>query len=271
MFIDRRPAVLGSVLIISLLLTACAAPTASPTVQPALSTGADAVWHLVVIGDSTLWGLARALATQIEQDVGVTVVKQDFALGGLSAGAVLQAIETGQASNPKLKELPPLLSDADVVVMFVNPEDSVDPDKPLDFQGCFRFKPPVSCPPESFEQYTADLQAIWSAIIEARAGQPTILRAIDIYNPVVSRWVKYDQFEACDMCWSNQSNAVRLAAEALGIPYLSRYDAFNGTSHTEDPREKGFIISDGVHPSDKASRFTAELLAEMGYEPVVEP
>jgi hypothetical protein len=271
MLFDRRPAVLGSVLIVSLLLITCTTPATSPTPQPALSAGGDAVWHLVVIGDSTLWGLARAFAAQIEQDLGVIVVKHDFALGGLSAGAVLQAIGTGEASNPKLKGLPPLLSDADVVVMFVNPEDSVDPDKPLDFEGCFGFKPLVSCPPESFEQYTADLQAIWSAIIEARDGQPTILRATDFYNPVVSRWLKYDQFKECDVCWSNQSNAVRLAAEALGIPFLSRYEAFNGTSHTEDPREKGFVISDGVHPSDKASRYTAELLAEMGYEPVVEP
>ena len=67
------------------------------------------------------------------------------------------------------------------------------------------------------------------------------------------------------------SNASRLAAEAHGIPFLSRLDAFNGPNHDEDPRKKGYIVSDGEHPSDLAGQFTAELLSTMGYEPVLEP
>jgi predicted esterase len=242
-----------------------------PTSQPALPLGPDAVWHLIVIGDSSLWGLTKAFAAQIEKDVGVDVVEESFVVGGLSAGAVLQALETGESPEPKLKELPAALGDAEIVVMFVNPLDSVDPDKPLDFDGCFGFRPPTACPPESFEKYTADMQAIWAAIIAARAGQPTVLRATDIYNPLVSRWLKYDQFEACDVCWTHMSDAARLAAEAYDIPFLSRYDAFNGATHVEDPREKGYTISDGEHPSDLASRYTAELLSQMGYEPVTGP
>jgi hypothetical protein len=65
--------------------------------------------------------------------------------------------------------------------------------------------------------------------------------------------------------------AVRMAAEAQNIPFLSRYDDFNGADHGEDPREKGYIRSDGEHPSALASRYTAELLSEMGYEPVTLP
>jgi hypothetical protein len=36
----------------------------------------------------------------------------------------------------------------------------------------------------------------------------------------------------------------------------------------EDPREKGFIVSDGEHLSDLAGDFTAGLLKEIGYDPV---
>ena len=144
---NRKPTFIAFLFSVSLLFSACAAPTPVPTSQSALPTGPDAVWHLVVIGDSSLWGLTKAFAAQIEKDVGVKVMDESFALGGLSAGAVLQALETGQSSNPKLGNLPDALSDADVVVMFVNPLDSIDPEKPLDFEGCFGFKAPASCPP----------------------------------------------------------------------------------------------------------------------------
>jgi len=115
------------------------------------------------------------------------------------------------------------------------------------------------------------MKAIWAKILELRAGQPTILRATDIYNPLVSPWNEHDVFEACTVCWGNMSNAARLAAEAYDIPFLSRYDAFNGVNHNEDPREKGYIRSDGEHPSTLAGQYTADLLSQMGYEPVSPP
>ncbi len=241
---------------------------APPTPTPEMPKGPDAVWHLVVIGDSSLGGLGQAFASQIEKDVGVKVLREDFVLSGLSAGTVLRVLEAG-AAVAGLRRLPDALGDAEVVVMFVNPLDSVDPEKPLDFRGCFAYLEPGSCNPEAFEKYTADVKAIWGRILELRAGQPTILRATDIYNPVVSPWNEHGVFEACTECWENQSNAARLAAEAYDIPFLSRYDAFNGADHKEDPREKGYIVSDGEHPSELAAQFTAELLSKMGYEPML--
>jgi hypothetical protein len=73
------------------------------------------------------------------------------------------------------------------------------------------------------------------------------------------------------LCWQALSAAARSAAEAYNIPLLSRYDAFNGPDHTEDSREKGYIVSDGEYPSDLAAQYSAELLSRMGYEPVPEP
>ncbi len=155
--------------------------------------------------------------------------------------------------------------------MFVNPFDSVEPGNPLDLESCFASRPPASCGPESFEQYTADLKALWAEILALRGGKPTILRATDIYNPLASPWREAGVFEACTECWQNMSNAARLAAEAHNIPFLSRFDAFNGPNHDEDPREKGYIRGDGEHPTDLAGQFAAELLSQMGYEPVSPP
>jgi hypothetical protein len=51
-------------------------------------------------------------------------------------------------------------------------------------------------------------------------------------------------------------------------PDLSRHDAFNKPDHEQDPRENGYIEADGQHPSALAGQFTAELLSQIGYEPV---
>lgn len=256
--------IISIMLITAVLLEGCATPS-ELTQEP------NAVWNLVVIGDSSLWKLGKALASQLEKDVGVVVVLDDYAWPNLSAGEVLQALQTGNSTRSGLEKLPAALKDAEVVVIFVNPVNSIDPEKPLNLDGCFIFQPPGTCEPETFEKWISDLKAIWAEILVLRNGQPTVLRALDLYNPLVSPWKERGVFEACTRCWENMSNAARQAAEAYGIPFLSRLDAFNGPNHVEDPREKGYIVSDGEHPSDLAAQFTAELLSQMGYEPVPPP
>jgi hypothetical protein len=224
-------------------------------------------WHLVIIGDSSLWGLGESLAQQIEVDKGVHVTLYDVALGSLSAGRVLKALEGGEDPEPKLKNLPGWLAEADMVVMWTNPEDSYDPEYPFDIDGCFMYKPPGEYSARALNRFTADLSAIWTRVCELRRGQPVILRALDLYNPLVAPWQEKGVFEVCTKGWEILSDAARRASEAHGIPFLSRFDAFNGPDHDKDPRLAGFIREDGEHPAEAASRYTARLLSEMGYEP----
>jgi len=260
----------------SLLLTVCVVTISSLLLDycaPSsdLPKGPTAVWDLVIIGDSSLWRLGPAYASQIESDVGVQVTLHDFALPTLSAGEVLQVLQIGQSGRAQLEQLPDALKDAEVVVMFVNLNDSVDPANPNELGACFVSSPPGLCGPETLEKWTSDLEAIWAEIFSLRKGEPTILRGTDLYNPLVSSWIENGVFEACTVCWENMSNAARLASEAYGIPFLSRLDSFNGPNHDEDPRQKGLIVSDGQHPSDQAAQLTAQLLGQMGYDPVPQP
>jgi hypothetical protein len=189
----------------------------------------------------------------------------------LSAGSVLEALQGEDGDNYRLEKLPAVLEEAEMVVMFVNPEKSVDPDNPLEMGGCFFYDPPESCGPETFEKYIHDLEAIWQEIFELRGDQPIILRATDLYNPLVSPWKEKGVFESCTACWENLSAANRQAAEKFGIPFLSRLDAFNGPTREEDPRQKGYIMSDGEHPTALMGQYTAELFSKMGYDPVPPP
>ncbi len=259
-------------------------PTLTPTTKPTLTSTLKPTpimplpagmptdeWTLVVIGDSSLWGLGRAFAKQIKEDLGVEVVLKDFAEGGLSIGSVLEVLQTGKSARDDILELPQAIKGADIVVMWGNPENSIDPDMPLDFWGCFKREPPKSYAPEAFTKFTTDMEEVWKIFFELNLDHPIILRGTDIYNPVISGWRIAGVNESCTEAWENQSNAVRQAAETFNIPFLSRYDAFNGLNHDEDPREKGYIIEDGQHPSTEAAQFTAALLSQMGYEPVSPP
>jgi hypothetical protein len=249
-------------LLVSLLiLAACTTP--SP--RAVMPTGPDVVWDLVIIGDSSLWKLGKAYAAQIEKDVGVKVVLHDFSNRYSSAGTVLKVLAPGDDQSEGLVTA---LRDAEVVVMFVNPMDSIDPQKPHDLEQCFLNKAPESCPPEAFEKYTADLEAIWAEIFKLRDSQPIILRATDIYNPLVRPWTLKKVLEPCTTCWEMMNNAAQMAAETYHIPFLSRHNAFNGVTHFEDPREKGYIDPDGEHPTDLMGQYTAELLSKLGYAPV---
>jgi hypothetical protein len=275
MFANRFRMLSSAILFFS-LLAGCAAPAAAPTQQPsptpfAMPSGPGAEWQLVVIGDSSLGGLGEAYASQIEKDLGVKVTVEDFALPTQRASTVLEALQTGKSSNARLEKLPAAVREAEVVVMFVNPYGSVDPAKPLSFEGCFGCSAPQACEPEAWEKYTADMSAIWAKIIELRLGQPTILRATDLYNPLVASWNDCDIFAACVACWGNMSAAARKAAETYNIPFLSRFDAFGGPEHDQDPIQKGYFTEDGEHPNEAANQFTAELLAKMGYEPAAIP
>jgi hypothetical protein len=50
-----------------------------------LPTGKDAEWTVVIIGDSSMWEHGVAIASQIQKDLGVKVVLEDFALPALRA------------------------------------------------------------------------------------------------------------------------------------------------------------------------------------------
>jgi lysophospholipase L1-like esterase len=157
-----------------------------------------------------------------------------------------------------------------VIVFFGNPRG--EPSKGGATGGMESYlggiKPLDDCTPELYEPYKENLKAIYDEMLALRNGKPTIIRAVDFYNPLISRHRANNAVVECTQCWEIFNSAVRQGAEAHDIPLVSVYDAFNGSNHGEDPREKGYIGSDGTHASEKGQQVVANLLSEAGYEPV---
>ncbi len=55
---------------------------------------------------------------------------------------------------------------------------------------------------------------------------------------------------------------------AAGLPYAGVYLAFNGTNGDEDPRSKGYLSFDGLHPNNTGHRVIAGELQMLGYAPL---
>lgn len=230
-------------------------------------------WDLVYISDSTGWGVAEKFAENINRDTGKTVRVRDYAIGGLPAIRVLGVLRgdfEDMENDDQFKSLRADIAEAEVIVFFANPRgDSSKGGVQGGMENCIRaVSPPDDCTIELYEPYIKNLKAVYTEIFALRERKPTIIRALDLYNPIISIHRERNMEIDCTTCLETFNTAIRHAAEAFNIPFISVYDAFNGSLHNEDPRERGYIGTDGIHASEKGRQVIADLLSEAGYLPV---
>ena len=239
-------------------------PLPKPTTAP---TEEVAEWDLVFISDSSGRGVGKRYAVHIENDLGVKVTLHNLAINTLSAGRVLAALRGEGDRDPSLSELPNLIPEAQVVVFYANPIHSISETNPGDWNCVSSSRPyVVDCSPETFDAYRADLDAIYEQIFALRDDSPIIIRCFDAYNPLYSAWREHGVFNDCLHCWENYNETIHQAAAAHNVPVAHVYDAFNGPNHDEDPRDKGYIGSDGMHTNETGRDIIADLLRKLGYE-----
>lgn len=252
-------------LILALLLAACSTQTKGK----AADLQEMEEWDLLWISDSSGWDVAEIYAAYIEEDTGIPVNVYDYWDGGLSAGTVLDILEGGDHPDAQLDKIPELIPEVEVIVFYTNPEESLDPQAPMDW-NCAHSSAKTyvnACEMDTFALYTQHLVSIYEHIFDLRDGQPVIIRAFDAYNPTLARWEKDGTFDACQVCWGNYNTAIHQAAAKFNIPVAKVYDAWNGPDHDQDPNDKGYT-KDGIHPNELGAQVIAEELRKLGYDPV---
>jgi hypothetical protein len=250
--IGRRSALLGLALVLA--ATACGGGSTGE-----LPTDA---WDLVWFSDSSAFHVADQWAERIEAEQGIEVRVAEHASGGQSAGTVLRLLE-----DPKIQDE---VREAELVMVYGNPLDSGMVDN-----GGETCEPPDPTPREppslqteaDWEPYREDLREIYERIFDLRDGQPTIVRAMDLYVPVLASWREAGIEAECMHYYELFSAAVRSVADEYGVPMVARLDEFNGPGHDQDPVERG-LISDGIHPSGAGQAVMVGMLDALGYEPV---
>lgn len=221
-------------------------------------------WDLVWFSDSLGWDVAEAWADRIEEVEGVEVRVHDHAVGNLSAVLV----RTWLTDEPTIREE---VAGAEVIVVNGNPEGSGATD---DMKTCvsamtLRRDPPERYALAEFEPYADVLRDIYDVIFELRAGQPTVIRAVDDFSGVLASWREAGIDVECTAAWGVWADVIENTADEYGVVTAAMYDAFNGADHDEDPREKGFIRSDGIHASPEGLATQVEVLHALGYAPII--
>lgn len=226
-------------------------------------------WDVVIISASNGWGLGEQMKPMIEEELGIDVNIHDFAIGSLSAVNVLTGFE-GTTPNANLEKLKEIIPDAEMIVLFVDPEDIATYESNL-WDQCFMgmtIENNDGCGPEKLGNYDEVLSKIYDHIFTLKGNSPVIIRALGFYNPLISDWKKVDSVDTCNQCWLTFNEEIRKVSENYNIPFADVWTTFNGENHLDDPRQKGYILEDGQHCTDLGAKAQAETILALGYEPI---
>jgi lysophospholipase L1-like esterase len=248
-----------------LLLVACGAPqqpptpTAvpipEPTVTPTMIAFAVATeWLYVALGDSeaTCCGTRSYpdyYAEFIEQDLNIKINLLNLGSSGLASDELLGRLGTEHYRDA--------ISQAQVVTVVITMNDLL-----LCGQG------DRECAEEKLAASMANYTAIIEEILRLTNTEDTIIRAQTYDNPFVNEWKERGVFEERRSMLDRWNGRIVEIATQYNIPVAMVYRDFNGPNGDQDPGDKGYISTDGMHNNDAGARRIAELLRELGYEPL---
>ncbi len=238
--------------ILSLALSATACRISGDGPPGTLVTGPV---NLLYISESSGWGVAEIYSSLIQKWLGVPVNVIDWREGGLSLKDAVAHIDRDLAT----------IAAADIVVLEGNPYGSGVREGFGECMNKFATKSPGPYTVQDFAPYQALMEEALAKITTARAGKPTAIRVTDIYNAAPDMWVKLGLDADCRSIWDAQHEAISQAAATGGARFVSAYDVFNGPNHDQSPGKKGYLTSDGIHPSSIGADAMAVALDAAGY------
>jgi hypothetical protein len=112
------------------------------------------------------------------------------------------------------------LREAEIVLVYGNPLDSgmIDPAAETCIAADPTPRPAPSVPTsDDWEPFREDLRAIYERIFELREGRPTILRAMDLYVPVLASWREAGIEVECTDYFEQFNAAVRDVADEYSV------------------------------------------------------
>ena len=237
---------------------------------------------LLVLTDSSGWGLAERFAPLAAEALDREIRVHDWAEGGTPLTDILDWVKTSLADE---------VSEAEIIVVYGYPGgleyDLPEPNIlscfeavdavafPDDYEGDWtpgtKWEPtPVVPTVEDWQPFREVLDQVYDEIWKLRAGQPTIIRTYDVPHGFIAPWRELGIESECTANMEVQAQVEREAAEANGVGFVSVFDVFNGPNHDQDPTEKGWMMEDLIHAGGEGKDIIAETLAAYGFE-VSEP
>jgi lysophospholipase L1-like esterase len=240
--------------------------------------GAAGVVTYTAFGDSIAFGAFASLgrgyvplyAKAVANDNGVTVNKYNFGVPGWTSLDLRNAL----SSNAVFR-----LAAFSSKVITVNVGGSeLSAARGLYKQGTCGGVDNEDCLHAAVLALETNWDSILDSILALRHNRPTVVRAMDIYNPYVNVDKASDTWPAGGdgvsdfnelKPYLDDINAyIAGASTAKGVLVAPVYAAFNGANGDEDPNDKALLAFDHFHPNNSGHALIASLLRSLGYSTV---
>ena len=239
---------------------------------------APASWDYVALGDSlatgfgALTGYVPRYEAHIETDTGVAVTRTNLGRNGWTSSQLLSALRSDPTFRRATRE-------AEIVTWNIGGNDLRAARNSYkkgtcggpDNQDCLR---------AGVAKLKANWTAITAEVLELRSTENTMVRTMDIYNPYVRTDIASDtwkndggmnDFQVFNSYIYKANLHIATTSYAAGVPYAGVHLAFNGPYGYEDPKSKGYLSFDGLHPNNTGHRVIAGELQKLGYAPLYAP
>jgi lysophospholipase L1-like esterase len=237
-------------------------------------------WDYVALGDSlaTGYGAFKGYVPRynahIETDTGVAVTRTNLGRNGWTSSQLLSALRNDPTFRRATRE-------AEIVTWNIGGNDLRAARRSYKQGTCGGFDN-QDCLRAGVAKLKTNWDDITAEILELRSTRPTIVRTMEIYNPYVRTDIVSDtwqddcritycrmtDFQVFRIYFDEVNRHIATTSYTEGVPYAQVYLAFNGTNGDEDPKSKGYLSFDGLHPNDSGHRIIAGELQELGYAPL---
>jgi len=232
-------------------------------------------WDYVALGDSLTTGFGAfkgyvpRYEAYVETDTGATVTRTNLGQNKWTSSQLLSALRNDPTFRRATRE-------AEIVTWNIGGNDLRAARNSYKNGTCGGPKN-QACLRASVAKLEADWDAITAEVLELRSTKNTIVRTMAIYNPYVKTDIVSDtwqndggmnDFEVFKIYVDEVNYHIATTSYTMGVPYAGVNLAFNGPTGYEDPKSKGYLSFDGVHPNDTGHRIIADELRKLGYAPL---
>ena len=248
--------------LILLLLVSCGTPQPTPTPtrtpMPPTPTAQGPSWDYVALGDS-IAAQSRSYpyfyAAHIEADQGVRVRLNNLARNGMTSGDLLWSLRN-------LQPFRDAISEAEVVTVVIGVNDVVTPLVGPYKSGNCGGEDNRDCIRDALESFGLNYDAAIAEILALCSSQ-TMVRTMTYYYPDLADWGLDEDLRP--FIEPMNDHIIQVASEN-NIPVALVHLVFNGPDGEQDPILEGYLVNDGLHPSELGATVIADLHQELGYE-----
>jgi lysophospholipase L1-like esterase len=225
-------------------------------------------WTYTALGDSLAVGVGGAnsngyvslYAANCQTDTGNTITLNNLGMGGWTSSQLLAAVRADQSFRNSI-------ANSQVVTVNIGSNDLIAAMQQFVFATCGG-PDNQDCLRAAITLFKNNWDAIIAEILSLRNTNNTLIRTMNIYNPVVNLLRQQGALEVANFYIGQANDHIERTSEQNHIILANVFFAFNGANGETDPGSNGLLAGDNFHPNDNGYALIAALFRAARYAPL---